>query len=362
MDRFSRHRSLRVLGVATAIAACLLSAQARPAAADPTLHGTKQQYAEVQQEVRRLDDRAELLTEQYNAAVERLRQLKVQIRVTQRRLVAAQIKLRKDQNALDQLMVYAYKGLDPATFDIVLGARSLDDVTSGLDLKARYDQAVADAVLGVRASRDEIRAEKRALEEDQRQARRQRDILIQRRKEITKQLRRRRWLMASLGTQVRAGEAADRIGQADLAVKVAAWITADRTMNRNDPGTVLRDTIALEGLQQIGVPYKWGGASPETGFDCSGLIMWLWAKHGYSLPHFAASQYAMGPHLAPGEPLRIGDLVFFHDLGHVGMYVGNGYVLHAPHTGDFVRIAPFDLAWFQQTYVGATRPGPPALS
>ena len=87
---------------------------------------------------------------------------------------------------------------------------------------------------------------------------------------------------------------------------------------------MLRDQVALDALRQIGVPYKWGGASPETGFDCSGLIMWLWAQHGYSLPHFAAAQYALGPQVASQADLEIGDLVFFHKLVHVGMYIANG--------------------------------------
>jgi peptidoglycan DL-endopeptidase CwlO len=115
--------------------------------------------------------------------------------------------------------------------------------------------------------------------------------------------------------------------------------------------------VVLEGLAQIGVPYVWGGASPETGFDCSGLVMWLWARHGVALPHFAASQYHLGPLVAKSD-LRIGDLVFFHKLGHVGIYIGHGYVLHAPHTGATVEIESFDIPWFQDTYVGATRPGP----
>ncbi|MDX6523889.1 MAG: peptidoglycan DL-endopeptidase CwlO, partial [Gaiellales bacterium] len=72
---------------------------------------------------------------------------------------------------------------------------------------------------------------------------------------------------------------------------------------------------------------------------------------------FAASQYHLGPWVAESD-LRIGDLVFFHDLGHVAIYIGNGYVLHAPHTGATVEIERFDIPWFVHTYVGATRPGP----
>jgi peptidoglycan DL-endopeptidase CwlO len=350
---------MRVLGGLTALSACLVLASARPASADPTsLAEAQQQYDQVKAQVRQLDDRAEKLTEQYNEAVEKLKRLKVQIAVAKRRLHAAQIKLKEHERALGALMVLAYKDLDQNSIDIVLGASSLSDVTSGLDLQQRYDQAVADAVTGIREARDEILAQKIALEEAREKAERQREILEKKRKQIRKQLLRRRMLMAQLGTQVEAALAAQRIGQDRLAIQAAKWILQDRRANRGDPAAQLRDTVALEGLKQIGVPYKWGGASPEGGFDCSGLMMWLWAQHGWQIPHFAASQYHMGPILPPGEPLKIGDLVFFHDLGHVGMYIGNGYVLHAPHTGDFVRIAPFDTPWFVETYVGATRPGP----
>jgi cell wall-associated NlpC family hydrolase len=164
--------------------------------------------------------------------------------------------------------------------------------------------------------------------------------------------------MHSLGTQVRIGEAADSIGQAHVALEAAAWVRQDMKQNQGDPGAVLRDQVVLDGLAQIGVPYVWGGASPTTGFDCSGLVMWLWARHGVALPHFAASQYHLGPFVAKSD-LRIGDLVFFHKLGHVGIYIGHGYVLHAPHTGATVEIESFGIPWFQDTYVGATRPGPP---
>jgi peptidoglycan DL-endopeptidase CwlO len=157
---------------------------------------------------------------------------------------------------------------------------------------------------------------------------------------------------------VQIAEAASSIGQTQLALAAEQWIRADMKINHADPGAELRDQVAIDGLAQIGVPYKWGGASPETGFDCSGLVMWLWAQHGVVLPHFAASQYHMGPFVSVTD-LRIGDLVFFHKLGHVGIYIGNGYVLHAPHTGATVEIEPFSTPWFQNTYVGATRPGPP---
>ena len=342
-------------------AACLVLAQAGPATADPTLDQAKERYRQVREQVRRLDHRAERLTEQYNAAREEIKRLGREIREARKRLHEAEVKLAEHEFALGELMVISYKGLNADAMDIVLGADSLSEVTGGLDLKERYDRAVGDAVMGIRDARDEIVRQTYALKAARYEAKEQKQILEEKRRQIKKELRKRRILVAQLGSQVRAGEAADRIGQAKLAVEAAAWIIAERRANRHDPEAVLRATIALEGLEQIGVPYKWGGASPESGFDCSGLITWLWAQHGYAVPHFAASQYRMGPILDPSEELEVGDLVFFHDLGHVGMYIGNDYVLHAPHTGDFVRIAPFSGDWFQQTYVGATRPLPPQL-
>ena len=81
----------------------------------------------------------------------------------------------------------------------------------------------------------------------------------------------------------------------------------------------------------------WGGASP-SGFDCSGLVMYVYSQLGVSLPHNAAAQYAMLPHV-PTSDLEPGDLVFFNGFGHVGIYVGGGTMIHAPHTGTVVQFA-----------------------
>ena len=92
----------------------------------------------------------------------------------------------------------------------------------------------------------------------------------------------------------------------------------------------------------LGVPYRWAGAD-MSGFDCSGLMMWAWARAGRSLPHSSYAQYAMTRHIAVSQLLP-GDLVFFDGLGHVGLYIGGGMMIHAPHTGDVVRVASI-YAW-----------------
>ncbi len=87
---------------------------------------------------------------------------------------------------------------------------------------------------------------------------------------------------------------------------------------------------------ELGVPYRYGGSSP-SGFDCSGLVAYVYAKLGIRLPHNAAAQYSYGRAVDRGH-LKPGDLVFFHGLGHVGLYIGQGRMIHAPQSGERVSI------------------------
>lgn len=88
--------------------------------------------------------------------------------------------------------------------------------------------------------------------------------------------------------------------------------------------------------EQLGTPYRYGGMS-SSGFDCSGLVAYVYGKLGVSLPHNAAAQYAYGRPVRRSE-LRPGDLVFFHGLGHVGLYIGRGKIIHSPQSGERVEI------------------------
>jgi cell wall-associated NlpC family hydrolase len=109
----------------------------------------------------------------------------------------------------------------------------------------------------------------------------------------------------------------------------------------------------------LGVRYLWGGAAPETGFDCSGFVRYVYAKLGIDLPHYAASQFTGTRRVALSQ-IEPGDLVFFEPRsdgpGHVGMYVGDGMFIEAPHTGDVVKIANLSDASRRLGLVGVTRP------
>jgi cell wall-associated NlpC family hydrolase len=101
------------------------------------------------------------------------------------------------------------------------------------------------------------------------------------------------------------------------------------------------------------VPYRWGGTSPRTGFDCSGLVRYVYAHFGISLAHSSFADFARGRRV-PRARLRPGDLVFFYGAGHVGIYVGRSRFIEAPHGGAVVRISTMS-GWYSSAYSGARR-------
>jgi peptidoglycan DL-endopeptidase CwlO len=116
------------------------------------------------------------------------------------------------------------------------------------------------------------------------------------------------------------------------------------------PKLTLAERVVQLARKQVGVPYVWGGASP-SGFDCSGLVMWVYGRVGVTLPHNAAALYAVG-RAVKGEP-RPGDLVFFSGLGHVGLYIGHGQMIHAPQSGRNVEVQ--DISDRSGSIVGVRR-------
>ena len=108
-------------------------------------------------------------------------------------------------------------------------------------------------------------------------------------------------------------------------------------------------------MSQLGVPYKYATAEPGVNFDCSGLTMWAWGQAGVSLPHYSKAQFEMLPKV-PADQAQPGDLIFYRTpVGHVAIYIGNGQLIHAPRTGDVVKISTVNWSKVRDGVVG--RPG-----
>jgi cell wall-associated NlpC family hydrolase len=104
---------------------------------------------------------------------------------------------------------------------------------------------------------------------------------------------------------------------------------------RRAPLSLGQRAVRIAALE-LGTPYRYGGSGPG-GFDCSGLVAYVYGRLGIALPHNAAAQFGYGRPVGEGH-LKPGDLIFFHGLGHVGLYIGHGRMIHAPQTGERVEI------------------------
>jgi cell wall-associated NlpC family hydrolase len=122
---------------------------------------------------------------------------------------------------------------------------------------------------------------------------------------------------------------------------------------RNRKPVPLGTRAARYARRFVGVRYTYGGLSPRTGFDCSGLVAFVYRHFGVQLPHYSAAQFGYG-HAVRRVALRPGDLVFFNGLGHVGIYIGRGRFVEAPHSGARVRVSRLG-GWYSQSYDGARR-------
>lgn len=115
----------------------------------------------------------------------------------------------------------------------------------------------------------------------------------------------------------------------------------------------VRDSIAALALSMVGVPYRYGGADPGSGFDCSGLVYYAYTSNGQAVPRTSRLQYDAARKIELKEATE-GDLLFFSDqesLSHVGIYLGKGRFIHAPSSGGHVRVEDVDTPYYRQHLV-----------
>jgi len=140
-----------------------------------------------------------------------------------------------------------------------------------------------------------------------------------------------------------------------VAARAGGALAAPTVYDREDAQLVAASQTRFTTYTRLllGIPYVYGGTSPVYGFDCSGFTRYVYAHFGVELPHYSVAQYQLGREVARNE-LEPGDLVFFDDLGHVGLYLGDGTFIHAPHTGAAVSVDTLS-GWYANSYDGARR-------
>lgn len=364
------------IGVLAAASAAALLLAVGPASGQ-TIESKRQQAEAIMAELQNLDANLGLAIEAYNGANVELDRIEGELDVNARHLVVARKSLNVAQRRVATRLRDLYvNGESDSTLDVILGASSLDDVITRLEAIQRVSSQDTSILREVKRFRRDVERHRAQLKDARAN---QEDLVADRaaqRAAIEEQLGERQRLLASVKDEIAQMQAEERRRQAALAAQararlaaqqLAAQQAADSTLaaaatpdtSYDIPaapppdGTKASQVIAIA-MQYLGVPYVWGGASPSQGFDCSGLTSYAFAQIGISLPHHAASQYNYGTPVSRDD-LQPADLVFFNGLGHMGMYIGGGQFIHAPHTGDVVKISSIYDPWYASGWVGARR-------
>ncbi len=174
--------------------------------------------------------------------------------------------------------------------------------------------------------------------------------MAQKKAGIQGQLSERKEMLTGLESEIAVLEAAEAARAAAAAAAVVSR-SARETRSFPAPTRAARSEVVSIAKKYLGAPYSWGSAGPNS-FDCSGFTMFVYSQVGVSLPHSSRSQINSGQRVSSAD-LKPGDLVFFGSpIHHVGIYVGGGQYIHAPHTGAVVSIASLSRG----DYAGACRP------
>jgi len=343
------------------LALAALVATAARAHSTPQIRAEQAHARSVLAQVNRIGENLQRVEDQAWNARQRLEQVKHSLRLNEQRLQIAKGNLHAAQKRLMSRLYSLYVNGAPSTIDVIAGSHSLSQLIN----RAESAEVLSsqDAELGQQALNYEhaVQKRERQLQQDKRKREAAVAEIDAKRQEVQSELGQQKRLLASIHTTIshlQAQEAARERqlraqAEARLRAEEAARAAAARAQHTSSssggvvPPVVRPPNIPLGtgaghpqaasiALQYLGVPYVWGGASP-SGFDCSGLVMYVYAQLGISLPHYTVAQWNATEPISQSE-MQPGDLVFFDGLGHVGIYIGNGQFVDAPHTGAVVRI------------------------
>ncbi len=353
-----------------ALLAASVAAPDLRAFAEPSNAAIRSKQAEAAAVQTRLDQMAVELEEQieeYNAVREERERTLSEIRRTRVELEEAERDLNEANAVLSKRAAGIYRDGPVDAIAILLGTSSFPDFLNRMDLLLRISQRDARTVLAVKEAKARVEATERALET---RAAEEAALLQRERAEaarIEAGIAAQSAYLEELNREVKALIEKERQRQRALAEERArrAAEAVRRSGLTFDPGSLTsgRPEVVTAALRFLGVPYVWGGTSP-SGFDCSGLTYYCYREIGVSIPRTSRTQFRSGQHIPPNrrDLLVAGDLVFFGRDGnpervhHVGIYVKDDLFIHAPATGDVVKVDSLaDRIAAKGDYVGASR-------
>ena len=295
-----------------------------------------------------LDRDLAIASEEYNRARVELEATRERLELAQTDLAAAEAAYELQKDALADRARDIYRDGDMAPLELLLGSKSVSDLVARIRFMYSIGESEAQLLASTEAQRDQIAISEAQLAETEKTAESLEFELEARYIEIQLRIEERTQMLAAAQTDLL--ELLDK--QAALRQAEEAELLREILDGASKAGIVVEPGSVVEtALGYHGIPYVWGGSTPR-GFDCSGLVMYVFAQHGVTLPHYSGSQFQLGEKIPPAD-LKPGDAVFFGSpVHHVGIYVGAGYFIHAPQTGDFVKLTKLAV---MTDYAGARR-------
>ena len=313
----------------------------------------KARLSEVQAKLERVGTQVEKAVEYYNQAVTKLETTRHKIKENQRLLTAAERNLAIANRQLAARAQSIYKAPETGFVDVVFAARTFDDLVAQFDLMQRLGNSDVDLVRSVTAYEREIKDRRIALRADEKTAAKLLDEQRAQKSAILATESRMKRLEGGLKSDIKlllAQQAAAARAAAQQAAAGSSVSGGGGTTDGPpplDPGGPGHPEVVAIAQRYLGIPYLWGGASPKTGFDCSGLVLYVYAQVGVQLSHGATDQQRASKPV-PLNALQPGDLVFYGNASysyHVAIYAGGGQTIEAARTGTLVRYGVVGTAW-----------------
>ena len=298
----------------------------------------------MQAERDRLATEIATLDEEYNLAVIQLSKVESQIRNASAQKAQADAHLAELRKITSARAASVYKAGVPDLLVAFLSSNDATQVQRRLTVLSHVGDWEAGLVSSLQIAGQNASHSAEDLQDALKKARSIRNALAAHRDQLEAKVAEQQALLNKIIAAEDAAARAARLAQRTR--RVTASFPTDLPVSGNA-------RIAVQtAYEQLGKPYKWGAAGPNA-FDCSGLMMYSWGKAGVSLPHSSRAQYSATKRVAR-EALQPGDLVFFGSpIHHVGMFIGNGNMIHSPESGETVEIVSMN----RRDYVGAGRPG-----